>query len=68
MIRETENDELTGVMEELIETYSDEIGDVAVNLCASLVREHKIKYSHCTIKPKFAAKIIVDYTLRCNIL
>ena len=37
VIRETENDELTSVMEELIETYSDQIGDVAVSLCASLV-------------------------------
>ncbi len=40
MIRETENDELTGVMEELIETYSDQIGDVAVSLCASLVSKY----------------------------
>ena len=37
VIRETENDELTSVMEELIETYSDQIEDVAVELCVSLV-------------------------------
>ncbi len=43
MIRETENDELTGVMEELIETYSEQIGDVAVSLCTSLVREHVMR-------------------------
>ena len=37
VIRETENDDLTSVMQELIETYSDQIGDVAVSLCANLV-------------------------------
>ena len=40
VIRETENDELTSVMEELIETYSDQIEDVAVGLCVSLVSQH----------------------------
>ena len=39
VIRETENDELTSVMEELIETYSDQIEDVAVELCVSLVSQ-----------------------------
>ena len=38
IIRETENDDLTSVLQELIETYSDQIGDVAVSLCANLVR------------------------------
>ena len=33
-------------MEELIETYSDQIGDVAVSLCASLVRKHLISNVH----------------------
>ena len=33
-----ENDDLTSVLEELIKTYSDQIGDVAVSLCANLVR------------------------------
>jgi predicted Rdx family selenoprotein len=37
VIRETENDDLTAVMQELIETYADDIADVAVQLCASLV-------------------------------
>ena len=37
VIKETENDDLTNVMQELIETYADQIGDVAVNLCQELV-------------------------------
>ncbi len=41
VIRETENDDLTSVMQELIETYSEQIGDVAVDLCANLVRGQK---------------------------
>ena len=42
MIRETENDDLTSVMQELIETYADQIGDVAIGLCASLVGVAKL--------------------------
>ena len=40
VIRETENDDLTSILPELMETYSDQIGDVhvAVSLCANLVR------------------------------
>ena len=38
VIHETENDDLTAVMQELIETYADDIADVAVNLCVRLVR------------------------------
>eukprot|EP00731_Ephydatia_muelleri_P006488 Em0003g736a len=37
VIKETENDDLTSVLQELIETYSDQISDVAVSLCANLV-------------------------------
>ena len=37
VIKETENDDLTSVMQELIETYADEIGDVAVAICSNLV-------------------------------
>jgi len=37
VIRETENGDLTNVMQELIETYAEQIGDMAVSLCASLV-------------------------------
>ena len=37
MIRESENDDLTGVLEFLIKVYSSDIGDVAVELCAHLV-------------------------------
>ena len=37
VIKETENDDLTNVLQELIETYADEIGDVAVSLCQELV-------------------------------
>ena len=39
-MRETENDDLTNVLQQLIETYADEIEDVAVSLCHSLVRLH----------------------------
>ena len=39
MIKETENDDLTNVMQELIETYADQMGEVAVNLCQELVSE-----------------------------
>lgn len=42
VIRETENDDLTSVMQELIETYTEQIGDVAVDLCANLVRLQQI--------------------------
>ncbi len=38
VIKETENDDLTNVMQELIETYADQMGDVAVELCKELVR------------------------------
>ena len=38
VIRETDNDDFTSVLQELIETYSDQIGDVAMSLCANLVR------------------------------
>ena len=37
VIKETENDDLTGVLEELIDTYPHQIGDVAVGLCQHLV-------------------------------
>ena len=37
VIRETENDDLTSVLQELIETYSDNITDVTVDLCTTLV-------------------------------
>lgn len=36
VIKETENDDLTGVLEELIDTYPHQIGDVAVGLCQHL--------------------------------
>ncbi len=58
MIRETENDELTGVMEELIETYSDDIGDVAVNLCASLVREHPLSFTPLSFASPFMYSVL----------
>ena len=38
VIKETENDDLTNVMQELIETYADQMGEVAVGLCQELVR------------------------------
>ena len=38
VIKETENDDLTNVMQELIETYADQMGDVAISLCQELVR------------------------------
>ena len=37
VIKETENDDLTVVLQELIETYAEEIEDVAVGLCTNLV-------------------------------
>jgi hypothetical protein len=37
VIKETENDDLTSVMQELIETYADQIEDVAVAICSNLV-------------------------------
>ena len=37
VIKETENDDLTNVMQELIETYADQMGDVAISLCQELV-------------------------------
>ena len=37
VIRETENDDLTSVLQELIETYSENITDVTVELCTTLV-------------------------------
>lgn len=37
VIKETENDDLTNVMQELIETYADQMGEVAVGLCQELV-------------------------------
>ena len=37
VIKDTENDDLTEVLQELIETYSDNIIDVAVDLCSTLV-------------------------------
>jgi len=38
MIRESEDDDITGVLEFLIKMYSTEIGDVAWELCVHLVR------------------------------
>ena len=38
MIRESEDDDITGVLEFLIKMYSTEIGDVALDLCVHLVR------------------------------
>jgi hypothetical protein len=37
VIRETENDDLTEVMQQLIETYADQMEDVAVAIAANLV-------------------------------
>ena len=37
VIKETQNDDLTSVMQELIETYGDQMADVAVSLCQELV-------------------------------
>jgi hypothetical protein len=37
VIRETENDDLTEVMQQLIETYADQMEDVAVPIAANLV-------------------------------
>ena len=37
VIKETQNDDLTNVMQELIETYGDQMGDVAISLCQELV-------------------------------
>ena len=44
VIKETENDDLTGVLEELIDTYPHQIGDVAVGLC-----QHLVTHSTCSI-------------------
>ena len=41
MIRESEDDDITGVLEFLIKMYSTEIGDVAWELCVHLVRSGK---------------------------
>ena len=38
MIRESEDDDITGVLEFLIKMYSTEIGDVAWELCVHLAR------------------------------
>ena len=38
VIRETENDDLTEVMQQLIETYADQMEDVAVSIASNLVR------------------------------
>ncbi len=40
VIKETANDDLTQVMTELIETYGDQMADVAISLCRELVRKH----------------------------
>lgn len=57
VIKETENDDLTGVLEELIDTYPHQIGDVAVGLCQHLVIHSLCQYSilhsvcYCTPYP-----------------
>ena len=42
VIKETQNDDLTNVMQEIIETYGDQMSDVAVTLCQELVRGHTV--------------------------
>ena len=37
VIKDTDNDDLTEVLQEIIETYDDCIVDIAVELCTSLV-------------------------------
>lgn len=51
VIKETENDDLTGVLEELIDTYPHQIGDVAVGLCQHLVlhSSYCIFYTTCLV-------------------
>lgn len=39
IIRETENDDLTNVMQKLVCTYIDEIVPLAVDICTHLVSE-----------------------------
>ena len=49
VIKETENDDLTGVLEELIDTYPHQIGDVAVGLCQHLVIHSALCTTFCTL-------------------
>ena len=52
VIKETENDELTEVLQELIETYSDDIADVAVELCSTLVSHSLFNTCDCCVQHK----------------
>ena len=70
VIKETENDDLTEVMQQLIETYASQIEDVAVSISNHLVSDIILFVENVkvTVKPLILASIIFsDYKRHSSI-
>jgi histone H3/H4 len=67
IIRETENDDLTNVMQKIVCSFAEQLAPIAVEICEHLVRKIIIisiieeKKKNCNISPQW-----VKISLACN--